>query len=64
MAGDGVTTKKWWESRTLWFNTFGTVLLVAERVQPLIPLDPLTVGTIISVGNLILRRYTTTALTK
>jgi hypothetical protein len=53
MSGDGVKTehKDWWKSRTLWLNALGAVQLFA----PLLPVDPITVGKILVLGNAALR---------
>ncbi len=64
MAGDGVKTKPWYTSKTIWFNLFGTFLAVASTNPALIPVDPQIVAGVVSIGNILLRTVSGQPLTK
>lgn len=61
-------TKRWWRSKTLWFNATVAALAAAEAtfavLQPLLPgkVYPLIVFTLV-VGNAVLRVISAKALT-
>jgi len=52
-------TKKFYESRTLWFNALMTVLLLAELLQGLPWVNPELLTLLIGVGNVVLRVWFT-----
>lgn len=57
------TNKKWYKSKTVWFNTLSAVILaVNELTGKLIPNE---IGlTVVTLGNLILRLVTNTSISK
>lgn len=48
-------TKKWWESKTIWFNVIMTILDIAALQSVSAWLDIQTLALIQTVGNVILR---------
>jgi hypothetical protein len=58
MAGDGIRTKRWYQSRTIWFNVASGVLALISGSPGLIPLDPQILATVVAVGNVALRTVT------
>lgn len=61
-----VTTKPWYLSKTLWFNVIAAVVAVVGDVTKTFTFTGQTAtifAGILSVGNIILRFLTTTALT-
>ena len=59
-----VTTKRWFMSRTLWFNAVTILLGVVEVVSGVYPVDPAALGLIVGIGNVLLRFVTEYKLTK
>ena len=64
-----MTTKRWWRSRTLWFNALVAALAAAEASANLI--QPYVAGNVygwglmlLTAGNAVLRIVTTQGLTK
>lgn len=54
--------KKWYQSKTLWFNVITLILLVIGEVYKTFPFDPKLYGIITGLGNIILRVFTNTGL--
>ena len=62
-------TKKWYQSKTIWFNLAAGVLMAVEASLPeLIPFlpenmtIPLSYG--VAIGNILLRYYTSRGISK
>lgn len=55
--------KPWYQSKTLWFNVFTMLVLIAEQIPALWPNPPewltVAVGAVLVVGNVILRVWFT-----
>ena len=61
--------KKWYASKTLWFNVIVTALIALEQslsvLQTLVPVNTYAIAvTVLAVGNAILRVITTQGITK
>jgi len=53
--------KKWWQSKTVWFNVGSALVLIGNEIAgKLIPTEYAT--TVVLVGNVILRFVTTQAV--
>jgi len=53
------STKMWYESRTVWFNVLGLVVVVAQYLLQQNLVDPKVVETVMAVVNVALRLVTT-----
>ena len=47
--------KPFWQSRTLWFNVLGLILVVLEYIGTINIVDPEILATILALGNGLLR---------
>jgi tetraacyldisaccharide-1-P 4'-kinase len=61
--------KRWWQSRTLWFNAIVSGLVALEAtfsaLQTLLPTNIYAIAvTVLAVGNAILRIITTQGISK
>lgn len=58
--------KKWWKSRTVWFNVIGLAVAVAGELVNRFPTGIVAQvsGFVLTVGNLYLRLVTTRGLKK
>lgn len=68
-AGMDENMKKWYASKTLWFNTIVAALAALEQsfsaLQTLVPVNIYAIAvTVLAVGNAVLRIITTQGLTK
>mgnify|MGYP001611994866 CR=1 FL=1 len=54
--------KKWYESRTLWFNVLGLILVVLEYIGTINVIDPQIIATGLAMGNGLLRFRTNEGL--
>jgi uncharacterized membrane protein len=56
--------KKWFQSKTVWFNVITAVVTLAGELSNIFPITkhPAIYTTIITVGNLLLRLITTEAI--
>jgi len=54
-----IDTKKFYESKTLWFNALMTVLLLAELLRELPWVSPEMLTVLIGAGNVVLRVWFT-----
>lgn len=56
--------KKWYQSKTLWFNIIGLVVAAAAEFSNAFPNGQVAkiAGIVLTVGNIILRLITTTAI--
>lgn len=50
--------KRWWESKTLWFNVIACVLVAVQALDGAAWLDPKLQGAIIALCNVALRIIT------
>ena len=48
-------TKFWWESKTLWLNIVGLVVVMLEYFGQIKLIDPTLLATIMTIVNFILR---------
>lgn len=58
--------KKWYLSRTLWFNAIGLLVTAAAEFSNAFPNGQVAkiAGLVLTIGNIILRLITTTTLSK
>lgn len=54
--------KKWYESRTLWFNLVGLLVVVLEYFSQVNWFDPQLLATLLGLGNAVLRFRTSEKL--
>lgn len=59
------TSKKWWQSKTLWFNIIGLVLALAGELSKAFPSGQVAQisAFVLTIGNIILRLITTQPIT-
>jgi hypothetical protein len=50
--------KKWWKSKTIWFNAITLTIGVVAEVAAVYPLPPHFVALVLGIGNLLLRTIT------
>jgi hypothetical protein len=51
--------KKWYQSRTVWFNVIALLVVVLQRMGELNIGDPRMLESVLAVGNLFLRVFST-----
>lgn len=59
------TTKKWWTSKTLWFNIIGLAVAAAGEFSKAFPSGQVAkiAGFVLTIGNIILRLISTQPIT-
>lgn len=50
-----VILKNWYESRTVWFNLLGLLVVVLEYLGQINLIDPELLGGLLGLGNVLLR---------
>jgi len=56
--------RKWFESKTIWFNLLGLVVVVLQYTQTIHVGDPKMLESALLVANLLLRMVTTGSIEK
>ncbi len=56
--------KKWWKSKTLWFNAIGLLIVIAEYFGQINIITPELLALILLLGNGVLRMVTTSGIEK
>lgn len=58
--------KKWYQSKTVWFNILGLVIAIAGELSSMFPAGNVAkiAGIVITIGNVLLRFVTTTTISK
>jgi len=57
-------SKRWYASKTLWFNVITIMLGILQVVTDVYPIDPALLAMLMGIGNVLLRFFTTTKLVK
>jgi len=53
-----VLEKKWWESKTVWFNLIGGLIVLLQYIGTINGINPEITGSALVVGNFLLRFLT------